>query len=54
MFKNNLIIFFVSLVHISVFSQSEIIVESEITDINKQTLAFTSISIMSKSRFKIL
>jgi len=49
MFKNNLIIFFVSLVHISVFSQSEIIVESEITDINKQTLAFTSISIMSKS-----
>ena len=49
MFKNNLIIFFVSLVHISVFSQSEIIVKSEITDINKQTLAFTSISIMSKS-----
>ena len=49
MFKNNLIIFFVSLVHISVFSQSEIIVESEITDVNKQTLAFTSISIMSKS-----
>ncbi|AOR27345.1 conserved hypothetical protein (DUF4480) [Formosa sp. Hel1_33_131] len=49
MFKKNLIIFFVSLVHISVFSQSEIIVESEIVDVNEQPLAFTSISIMSKS-----
>jgi len=32
-----------------VCSQSEIIVESDILDINKQALAFTSISIMSKS-----
>jgi hypothetical protein len=49
MFKKNLFIFLVSLVHISVCSQSEIIVESDILDINKQALAFTSISIMSKS-----
>ena len=49
MFKNNLIILIVSLVHISVFSQSEIILESETVDINEQPLAFTSISIMSKS-----
>ena len=49
MFKKNLIILIVSLVHIGVFSQSEIIVESEIVDINEQPLAFTSISIMSKS-----
>ena len=49
MFKNNLIILIVSLVHISVFSQSEIILESEIVDINEQPLAFTSISIMTKS-----
>ena len=33
MFKNNLIILILSLVHISVFSQSEIILESEIVDI---------------------
>jgi hypothetical protein len=49
MFKKNLFILLVSLVHISVCSQSEIIVESDILDINKQALAFTSISIMSKS-----
>jgi len=49
MFKKNRLIFLVSLVHICVSSQSEIIVESDILDVNKQALAFTSISIMSKS-----
>ena len=49
MFKKNCLIFLVSLVHICVSSQSEIIVESDIFDVNKQALAFTSISIMSKS-----
>ena len=49
MFKKNLLIFFVSLVYISAFSQDDVTVESEIIDINKQPLAFTSISIMSKS-----